>query len=238
MDYLVRSSRSTPENRIPLLNLPAPADSLLVLKPMSKLPQKRADGSFQDPTYQLPLSHMGGLKLHKNDQSYKAIVGWISDYAKVVSGEYKSAAQLPADNWYPTQLVVRLKNTPVAWRVGEVTQLFLFRWDEPNNAWSEDALAFTQGTVTPRRMVNGALFLIGDEHTNNDQQSQDVRLPPGRYLVKVYFDGEGKIARDPTLLLSPSDYQGELEISSARWRPGFRFAQVVDGEGLLATTAE
>ena len=72
---------------------------------------------------------MGGLKLHEHDQSYKSIVGWIGDYAKVVEGEYKSVDELPADNWFPSQLVVRMKKVPESWKVGSIVQLFVHDWD-------------------------------------------------------------------------------------------------------------
>ena len=68
---------------------------------------------------------MGGMKMHPNDQSYKAIIAWIGDYAKTVDGKYRNVDELPADNWLPSQLVVRLKNAPEAWPVGSVVQLFV-----------------------------------------------------------------------------------------------------------------
>ena len=238
LEYLIESSLSTPADQLPLINLAYPAESLLVQKPMSKLPKKKADGTFEAPTYRFPLSHMGGLKLHPNDQSYKSIVGWITDYAKVVDGQYKSVDELPADNWHPSQLVVRLKNAPEAWQVGAIVQLFVHGWNAEQSAWTAEPIAFTQGTVTPRRMVNGALFLLGTDDSRARGWLEEAKLPAGRYLVRVYLDGEGKISNDPAALLSVSDFQGEVEIAKARWRPRFRFAEVVDGEALGAASAQ
>lgn len=233
MAYLLESSRSTPDDRLPLIDLASPTNSLLIQKPMSKLPKKKPDGTFEAPTYRFPLSHMGGLKLHPNDQSYKSFVAWIQDYAMVVDGKYKSIDELPADNWYPSQLVVRLKAAPASWQVRDVVQLFVHEWNAEQNDWQDEPIGFTQGLVTPRHMVNGSLFLLG---TGDEQQTaawrEEVKLPRGRYLVKVYHDAKQKVVNDPTAILSTDDYVGAAEIPKARWRAGFKFAEVVSGEAL------
>ena len=235
LDYLVESSRETPADRLPLLDLNDPTKSLLIQKPMSKLPVKKSDGTFEAPAYREPVSHMGGLKLHANDQSYKSIVSWIQDYANVVDGRYASVSELPADNWHPSKLVVRIKSAPESWQVGEVVQLFVYSWNDRRSAWSEEPIAFTQGTVTPRKLVNGALFLLdsGDPQRVNAWKDEP-RLPGGRYLVKAYYDADRKVANNPTLMLSDKEYYGEAEIPSARWREGFRFAEVIAGKKIAA----
>ncbi len=238
LEYLIESSRSTPDDRLPLIDLENPTQSLLIQKPLSKLPQKKADGTLEDPAYRPPITHMGGLKLHANDQSYKALVGWIQDYSNVVGGRYKSVEELPADNWYPSQLVVRVKAAPVTWQVGGLVQLFVHEWNQEKDCWHDDPIAFTQGTVTPRRLVNGALFLLDSaDQQRSAAWKKEARLPRGRYLVKAYFDSTNKIAADPTAMLSSDDYYGEAELSNPRWRPGFRSAEVVFGNALETSHA-
>lgn len=233
LKYLVESSARTEDDRLPLVNLADPAKSLLLLKPMSKLPPKRDDGTFEEPSYREPVSHMGGLKLHRNDQSYKSIMAWMLDYAKVVDGDYKSIEELPADNWYPSQLVVRVKAAPASWPAGVPVQLFVHAWDEAGADWEEEPVAFTQGMLTPRRMVNGALFLLGrGDAAQAEAWKQKASLPKGRYLVKAYVDSRGKVAADPATILSAEDYVGEVEIPKARWRPGFKYAEVVTGAAM------
>lgn len=227
LSYLIEASRETPANRLPLLDLEDPTQSLVLLKPMAKLPKKREDGTFEAASYVLPISHMGGLKLHRDDQSYKSIVAWIRDYAHVVQGKYQSVDELPADNWHPTKLIVRVKAAPEPWNVGDTVQLFVHAWDTSKDDWAAEPLAFTQGTVTSRKIVNGALFKFG---TGADEVN--ATLPKGRFLVKAYWDSEHKIANDPTAMLSKSDFVGQAEIPKARWREGFRFAEVISGEKL------
>ena len=52
-----------------MLNLRDPAKSLLILKPLSKLPPKGDDGKLTIPRFanEKQMAHMGGLKMHPND---------------------------------------------------------------------------------------------------------------------------------------------------------------------------
>jgi hypothetical protein len=141
------SSRKASDKHLPLVNAEAPQHSLIVLKPTGKLPAKRDDGTFEEPSSNLPVSHMGGLKMHVNDQSYKSFISWIEDYAQVARGEYVSEDQLPDDNWYPTEHVLRIKGTPENWPKLSTVQLFVFAWSEEASAWESQPIAFTQALV-------------------------------------------------------------------------------------------
>ena len=231
--YLIASSKDTSADRTPMLNLKEPKESLLVQKPMSKLPKRNPDGTFESPSYVAPYSHMGGLKLHANDHTYKAFVTWIADYARVVDGQYQSIDDLPADNWFPSKLALRIKPAPPSWEAGAVVQMFVHEWDEVNASWNEDPVAFTQGTVTPRHIVNGLLFLLGSNDAKRSAEwKENPSLQPGRYLVKTYYDKHGRIESDAATILTNEDFAGELEIAKARWREGFRYAEVVNGKKL------
>jgi hypothetical protein len=234
MQYLVEKSRDTPRGQIPLLDLEDPARSLLLLKPLSKVPKKNADGSFELPSPDGPMTHMGGLKMHRNDQSYKSFIAWMQDYASVVNGRYKSVDELPADNWFGSKLVLRLTATPADWAVGTPVQLFVHRWNASSESWNDRAIAFTQGTVTPRHMVNGTLFLLGEEKSPAARglNAENPTLPRGRYQVRAYVDSDRLLDEDPTLLLGQKQYVGQAEIKSARWREGFRQAESVSGAAL------
>ncbi|MCH7751436.1 MAG: hypothetical protein IH898_04705, partial [Planctomycetes bacterium] len=149
MEYLISSGHEASDDRLPLLNLEDPTQSLLVLKPTSKLPAKLEDGTHAPPSWVTPVSHMGGLKMHLNDASYKSFVTWIQDYAKVVGDRYDTAAELPADNLYPSKQVLRLKDAPQAWAKGTPVQFFVHAWNAQQHTWAAQASAFTQGLVTP-----------------------------------------------------------------------------------------
>ncbi|MDA0589288.1 MAG: hypothetical protein O2820_14970 [Planctomycetota bacterium] len=235
--YLIERSRKTHDGDVPMLDLRDPKNSLLVLKPLSKLPPKGDDGKLTIPRSSSTLdamSHMGGLKMHRDDQSYKSFVAWIQDYSKVVQGQYKSVEELPADNWFGSQLMVRVLQTPDEWKAGTPVQLFVHAWNAKTESWAPKPIAFTQGTVTPKHMVNGALFLLAPDNREltKDWSRETAKLPRGRYLVKAFVDSHHKLAKDPTVILGEGDFYGQAEIRSARWREGFRQAETIDGGSL------
>jgi hypothetical protein len=234
MQYMIDKSLEAAQDEIPLLNLKQPRRSLLLMKPLAKLPKKNPDGTFPIPANTEPMFHLGGLKMHQDDQSYKSFVAWIRDYSQVVGDRLTSVADLPADNWYGSKLVIKLVNTPTTWAARLPVQMFVHAWNTENAAWDAEAIAFTQGVVTPRHMVAGSLFLLAnpDRAGRPDWDREHAALPRGRYLVKVYVDSRRRLADDPTVLLGPQDFYGQAELKRARWRAGFRQAESISGPTL------
>ena len=239
MARLISGSRRHPANQYPLINVEEPSKSLLVLKPTAKLPMKKDDGTFEAPSSFDPVSHMGGLKMHVNDQSYKSFLLWLQDYSDTVNGRYATAEDLPEDNWISTQRILRIKDVPESWGKLTVVQLFVYATNDKGE-WNEKPLAFTQGTITPRRLVNGALFVFRREGgqparnvTQVDAPGQNARgqnargpLRPGKYLIKAYVDSKDRIAAQPTILLGSDEFVGQVVID-AQWQLGFPKAQTV-----------
>jgi hypothetical protein len=232
---LVASSRKQDSKHYPLINLHEPAKSLLLLKPTAKVPPKKADGTFEKPSSIDTVSHIGGLKMHVDDHSYKMFISWLEDYAAVVDGRYKTVEDLPNDNWIPTQRILRVKGVPKDWAPGTVVQLFVHaKKDNPQEddggVWANQPIAFTQSIVTPRGMVNGALMLTQSNLEPSNDEAEDVfPLQPGAYLIKAFVDSEKKIAESPTMLLGQSDYAGQATID-AKWEIGFPKAETFSGE--------
>ena len=234
MQYLIQSSRATPKSSIPLIDLEDPRKSLIIRKPMSKPPRKNEAGEFEPAPSVEPITHMGGLKMHPDDQTYKSFIAWIQDYANVVGDRYASVEDLPADNWFASKLVLKVKSTPADWTVGTPVQLFVHAWNDQADSWEPNPIAFTQGTVTPRGMVNGTLFLLAshDRETIAVWDREGATLARGRYLVKAFVDSNHRLADDPTLLLGEEDFFGQIELKKARWREGFRRAESISGAHL------
>ena len=113
-------------------------------------------------------------------------------------------------------------------------QLFVHPWNAEEEVWAPEPAAFTQGTVTPRKMVNGGLFIFTSATTDHSTAADQrvTTLPRGKYLVKAYLDAKGRLARDPAVLLTEEDYFGQAELKRARWREGFRQAEVIPGKSL------
>ena len=225
---MIANSHQSSSTALPLLNYDNPQQSLLVLKPTSKLPAKDSEGQFAPPSSMSPVSHMGGLKMHVNDMSYKAIVNWITDLGNVLNEGYQTPADLPVDTWIPTQKVLRLKDIPTEWPVGSLVQLFVHpaQPDNGKGSWSREPIAFTQAIITPRRIVNGPLTLLGPDPTE---------LKPGPYRIRTFLDAKGKIHADSSAMLDNSDYQGSLDIQ-AEWKDGFREAPLHSAETLRTDT--
>ena len=132
---------------------------------------------------------------------------------------------------------------PISRKVGTPVQMFVYRTGGEGDS-NNEPVAFTQGTVTPRWIVNGALFILLSEQTassayataNNttpDPPHQNP-LPPGSYRVKVYVDSRGTLADDPTRLLGDEDYVGQIEITEAKWQVGFPKAEFISAADLDA----
>ncbi|MGI9472548.1 MAG: hypothetical protein ACR2NZ_13485 [Rubripirellula sp.] len=232
MKSMLAGSHSPTKKSLPLLNFESPSESLLLLKPTAKLPPKRDDGTFEPPSALLPVSHMGGLKMHVNDMSYKAILGWIEDVSKVRGDAYASVDELPLDNWWPTQKVIRLKDVPEAWPRGGLVQIFVY----PADADTKMApIGFTQSIVTPRGMINGPITLFGDR--DEDSSDPDLRLQPGRYSFRVFLDQDGMLKEQPGALLDAGTPDGEFEFD-AQWKDGFKNAVVISAGEVLASGDE
>jgi hypothetical protein len=235
VQYLIEKSRGAEAAKeLPLINLKDPANSLLVLKPTAKLPPQNADGDFQRPSYVAPVSHLGGLKMHVDDQSYKAFIAWIRDYANVVGDKYTSVADLPADNWLPSRHAVILRDVPEAWPDRARVQLFVYAWNAKEAVWEAKPVAFTQGLLNPRRTAAGMLFRFGPVRAAGDQvpkppPRETAKLTPGKYLIKVYVDRNGRLTDDPTVFLGADEYAGQIEIQ-AKWGEGFPQAEQLSGK--------
>jgi hypothetical protein len=230
LDYLIRDSRRHRKERLPLLNLKEPKKSLLVLKPTARLPEKIAPKKFKAPSHVEPVSHMGGLKMHPDDFSYKAFVAWIGDYARVVGDRYDSESDLPPDNWYFTRQMMLMREAPADWPAEARVQFFVHGRDQQTGDWSREPIAFTQGLLTPRRTVFGTLLLLRSPATESAVQwdSDDPTLPPGRYQLKAYLDRDKVLAQTPAAMLGEDSFVGQGVID-AEWGKTLKQAQKFTG---------
>jgi hypothetical protein len=228
---LIVSSRKPAKDHLPVINVDQPAKSLLVLKPLAKVPEKDASGQFEKPSYAEPETHGGGRKMFPDDQTYKSFLTWLQDYARVVRDEYSTPGDLPPDNWYPTNRVLKLSDAPENWPTLTGVQLFVYAWNGDKAAWEHAPVAFTQGPVTPRHLVFGTLFLIAEKGKAAKLDAEKVALAPGRYLVKAYVDLQHRLTADPTALLGENEFYGQAEIQ-AQWPEGFQQAEMLSAVDL------
>lgn len=224
---LAASSRRTHKDALPLLNVEDPMQSLLLLKPTARLPGKGEDGKLLPPSSVAPVSHMGGIKMHKDDFSYKAFANWLIDYAAATQGGYVADKELPLDNWYPTMHVLRIKNAPQDWENMATVQLFVQAWNEESEAFEKKPIAFTQSKVTPRKIINGTLFMLANDKQKQAWNPEGEQLAPGRYRIQAFLDREEAIQDSPGLMLNENKPDAQWEID-ASWKEGFKNAQIID----------
>lgn len=222
MQSMIASSRKRHGDNLPLLNFDDPKQSLLLLKPISKLPAK-VDGKIGPPSSTTPVSHMGGLKMRVDDLSYKAFIGWITDYATLKRDGYNGPESLPSDNWIPTQNVIRVKQTPDSWPKLAIVQLFVYPILDGSPA--AEPVAFTQTLVGPRGFAAGSLFLFRGAGSSEIAP----RLKDGTYEVRVFLDESKVLAASPTALLNHNTPISTVRID-AKWKAGFPNALVIDGQ--------
>jgi hypothetical protein len=206
MDYLLSSKLIDPAD---------PEKSVLLQKPLGKL------------------DHKGGVKFAPGDQGYKAFRQWIDDVAAIKAGKYKTAGDLPAAQPGPLRFGsdawLKLDNTPPAWG-DKLLQVDAYAWDTKAGAWeakpvaTSDRITWGKGKLWQHTMT--LLAEPGSERAKTWATGKPA-LPPGRYLVKVYVDTDGRLAKDWTASLGMGDYVGQLEVRCA-WKEGYNQMTVGD----------
>jgi hypothetical protein len=206
MNYLIGSR---------LIDKEEPAKSLLLRKPLGEV------------------KHGGGKKFLPGDQGYKAFRAWLEDCASTLEDKYATAADLPPEKPAPdrfgTDVWLKLANTPPAW-ADRLLQVNVYAWDEAKNIWESAPIASSdRGVWGGGKLWQHNLALLAAPNSERARRWREGRpaLPPGRYLVKVYVDVEGRLAKDWKATLGEADYVGQAEVTS-RWPTGFGTMTVVD----------
>ena len=207
MDYLLASKLIDPAD---------PEKSLLLRKPLGQV------------------KHEGGIKFAVGDQGHKAFRQWIEDVAAIKSGKYAKAADLPAARPAPlrfgSEAWLKLENTPPAWG-DRLLQVDVYAWDDRAGAWEAKPVATSDRVVSGKgKLWQHTVTLLAEPGSARATawSAGKPALPPGRYLLKVYVDADGRLARDWTATLGESDYVGQVEIRGA-WKDGYNQMTVADG---------
>ncbi len=206
MDYLIASKLIDPTD---------PEKSLLLQKPLGKV------------------KHEGGIKFAVGDQGHKAFREWIEDMAAIKSGKYAKAADLPKPSEGPlqfgTEAWLKLTDTPPAW-ADKLVQVDVYAWDEAKRTWETKPIATSDRKVWGKgKLWQHTVAILAEPGSARAKLfASKAALPPGRYLLKVYVDGDGKLANDWQAKLGEADYAGQVEIRGT-WREGYGQMTVADG---------
>lgn len=198
MDYLIESR---------LIDTESPEKSILLRKPLGE-------------------KHGGGLKFVVGDQAYKGFRSWIEDVVAIRTNKYTKVSDLPpalpSMELFGTDLWFKLSNIPPAW--GEkLLQVRIHSWNEQEKSWNPTLVA------TSDRIASGKAGLWQHNLTLLAAQGSDLaqawrkaepKLPPGKYLVRIYIDQGQRLLKNWKDEIVDSDLVGEIEFQ-ARWRPGY-----------------
>lgn len=207
MNYLVNETK--------LLDAAAPEKSLLLLKPLGAV------------------KHGGGKKFLPGDQGYQAFRTWIEDYAAIKKGVYTRADELPKPATklvrFGSDIWLKLAETPPEWG-DKLLQVSVYAWDAEKMAWATEPSAQSDRGVWGGGKLwqhNLTLLTAKDSELARQWQQGKPALPAGKYLVKVYVDTDGRLAKDWKAALGEDEYAGQLEFE-ARWAEGYNRMTVLD----------
>ena len=179
--------------------------------------------------------HGGGVKFVVGDDGYKGFRRWVEDVAAIRGDRYKAGAELPPADLGPekfgTDLWLKLTETPPTW-ADRFLQARVFAWDDKRKAWEDAPVAVSDRVVFGKgKLWQHNLTLLAARGSDRAKawKAGKPSLAEGRYLVKVYVDGDGRLAKDWKAELRDADYVGESEVR-ARWRDGYGAMTVLDAK--------
>ncbi|HUG92791.1 MAG TPA: hypothetical protein VML55_18260 [Planctomycetaceae bacterium] len=192
-----------------LIDSETPADSLLLMKPT------------------LQIDHGGGQKMVVGDRTYKQFRRFIDDYAAIVQGRYARDEELPAPGdevSVVTEIWLKIEGVPAKYDK-LLLQADLYR--RTDSGWSDIRVATSDRPVFgPKNLWQHSLSLTAPRGSRWAEQIRTERLPPGRYLVRLYVDQSGRLQKDFTAELGEDDFVGQVEVES-RWPAGYGQMTVV-----------
>ena len=148
----------------------------------------------------IKVEHGGGQKMLVGDRSYMQFRRFLDDYAATAAGKYRSRDELPR---------------PVE-EISEVSLVQVDLYRQEGDGWSKERWATSDRAVFGKgRLWQHSLSLTASRGSERAREICRRRsLPPGRYLVKIYVDQAGKLAKDFRAELSDADLVGEVEVES------------------------
>jgi hypothetical protein len=205
MNYLLASK---------LIDRKTPERSLLLLKPLGAV------------------EHKGGKKFQPGDQGYRAFRTWLEDYVRTVRDEYRTDADLPAREVverFGTDVWLKLANTPEDWG-DRLVRVSVYAWDARQKDWEKSPIATSDRAVWGKgHLWQHNLTLLADRGSERARLWKEGRptLPPGRYLVKVHVDRDGRLAKDWKADWREEDCAGSAAFET-RWQPGYGAMTALD----------
>lgn len=203
------------------IHLNDPAETLKTMVDAGIIQPKTPEKSMLLTKPTLQEEHGGGQKMVVGDRTYKQFRRFIDDYAKIVEGKYQSTQDLPkADNEVSitTEIWFKIEGVPAKFDK-KLLQVDLYR--ETDAGWSKQRVATSDRLVFgPQNLWQHSLSLTAERGSLWAKKMKNQKLPPGRYLAKLYVDQTDKLQKDYTQELGETDFVGQVEFQS-RWPAGY-----------------
>jgi hypothetical protein len=207
LEYLIHEST--------VINVTEPTKSLLLLKPLGEV------------------KHGGGKKMLPGDQAYKAFRAFLEDYVAVAGNRYSKADDLPKPATdrlqFGSEIWLKLNETPPDWG-DKLAAVRVYAWDAENRTWEDEPIAFSdRGVWGKGKQWQHTLTLTAAKGSRRAAawKTGKTTLPPGKYLVKVDIDFNGKLGLDWKAEMGPEEYAGQTEFQ-ANWADGYGRITIVD----------
>lgn len=186
-----------------LIDTDEPEKSLLLMKPT------------------VQVEHGGGQKMVIGDRTYKQLRRFIDDYTAIVNDKYAKSEQVPKPSdevSVVTDIWFKIEGVPAKFDK-MLLQVDLYR--QTDSDWSEHRVATSDRPVFGAgNLWQHSLSLTAPRDTDWAKQIAAEKLPPGKYLAKLYIDLTNKLHKDFTAVLSEGDFVGEVEVES-QWPSGY-----------------
>ncbi len=172
--------------------------------------------------------HGGGPKFPLGGRTDKNFRRFLNDYAAVVNGKYKDAAQLPdqpQDVGVMTGQQLRIVDFP-AKLGGKLLRAEIYR--RLGNQWSKTPWAIAENPIhQTRRLWQSVVMAVAPRNSARAKKFKPQQLlPAGRYLIKIYIDRDGKAKKNRDYQLGDREFFGQVEIRG-EWKPGYQPPKII-----------
>lgn len=176
------------------------------------------------------VKHGGGPKFLRGDPAYRKFLSFLTDYAAIRRGDYRTAEQLPPT---PAELILltgqhlRITGFPADWK--ELPwQVDLYAWDHAARTWSVHRVGTVFGRINPQGTGQHMVSVVfPSEAPPPDQVRRDPHLPHGPWLARLYVDRERKTDQDSAYRLGEAEFVGQAEIRGD-WPPGYQPPKIIE----------
>jgi len=186
-----------------LIDIDHPDQSMLLRKPL------------------MQVKHGGGQKMVIGDRTHKQFRRFINDYAATVQGKYKTEKDLPppvSEVSQVTEIWLKFTDVPANFDK-QLLQVDLHRWT--GSEWSKERVATSDRLIFGGgKLWQHSLSLVASRGSKWAAELPQQKLPPGKYLAKLYLDRAGKLGRDQNAELGEDELVGQVEIQS-NWPEGY-----------------